>query len=164
MKCLIKKIAAAIFLLCLCIIPLTNSQASAPIYLNGDPNFVRIDSHYDAAYYLDRSSIYVRKYAPPEYEIVANICYVRNALSGNTDIASVTTTEFKYDISNNRNWKMYYSYPDRSYWQYMEPKYTYSKNGIVLPAGEMCFYLEYNIPFYGKQHPYLFPDSFYNRV
>lgn len=164
MKCLVKKMAAAILFLCLFLVPTTFLQASAPIYLNGDTNFVRIDSHYNDAYYLDRSSIYVRKYEPPKYEIVANICSVKNAYFGNTEIADIQTTEFKYDISKKNKWKMYYSYPSRTDWYYINPKYTYANNGIVLPAGEMCFYLEYRIPFYGKQHPGLFPDSFYDRI
>lgn len=163
MKHVLRNFVAAIFLLCICIIPLSSS-ASAPIYLNGDPNFVRIDSHYDDAYYLDRSSMYVQKYEPPEYIIVVNICKVRNAFQGNTDIASVTTTQFNYDISKKNNWKMYYSYPDLNEWRYIQPHYTYATNGIVLPAGEMAFYIEYNMPFYGKQHPGLFPSSFYDRV
>lgn len=163
MKYWIKKMAAAIIFLCIFIIPIS-SFASAPIYLNGDLNFVRIDSHYDYAYYLDRSSMYVKEYNPPEYIIVTNICVVPDAAIGSTTISSVNTYEFYYDISKKNNWKMYYSTPSSDSWHYIKPHYTYANNGVVLPAGEMAFYIEYIMPFYGKQHPGLFPDSFYGRV
>ena len=158
-----KKILLTIITCCFCIMPFI-THASAPIYLNGDSNFVRIDSHYNSAYYLDRSSIYVQEYNPPEYIIVANICTVNNAVQGNTAISGVTTRQFRYDISNKSHWKMYYSSHDMSEWKYIAPKYTYASNGIVLPAGEMVFYAEYGIPFYGKQHSGLFPQSFYDRI
>ena len=160
---IMKKLAIIFSFFSICLIPFV-SQASAPIYLNGDPNFVRIDSHYDDAYYLDRSSMYIQKYEPPEYIIVVNVCEVRNALQGNTDIAGVKTTQFRYDISSKNNWKMYYSYPDLNEWRYIKPHYTYANNGIVLPAGDLVFYIEYNMPIYGKQHTGLFPSSYYNRV
>ena len=87
------------------------------------------------------------EYNPPKYIIAVNICTVNNASQGNTSIASVMTKKFFYDISHNSNWKMYYSSPNSDKWKYIKPQYTFAYNGIVLPAGEMAFYIEYGIPF-----------------
>jgi hypothetical protein len=143
---------------------LTPAQAAAPIYLNGDANYVRIDSHYDTAYYLDRSSVAVDEYNPPTYRLSANVYVVPNAAQGSTTVSVVRTLQFGYDISDRNHWQMYWSQPSSDSWNYIEPRYVYAMNGIVLPAGEMSFYIAYNMRFYGSDYPGLFPDSFYSRV
>ena len=49
---------------------LSNSAIAGGIYadhLNGDPNFILVDGHMSSAWYIDRSSLVVQKYAPPQY-------------------------------------------------------------------------------------------------
>ena len=51
-------------------------QAAYDYHLNGDHNFVFVDGHMGTAWYLDKSSLIVEQYAPPQYIIAVNVCTV----------------------------------------------------------------------------------------
>lgn len=128
-----------------------------PKHLGGNSNFILVDGHMGTAWYLDRSSLYVEKYAPPQYIIVANVCTVDNANNGSTAIQQVKTYRFFY------NWDLRQMYIDRngnSNWIYLKPLGSWAESGISMPAGEMAFYLAYNLKFYGSQKWY---DSYLNK-
>ena len=122
-----------------------------PQHLGGNSNFILVDGHMGTAWYLDRSSLYVEKYAPPQYIIVANVCTVNNADRGNTTISKVQPYRFFY------NWDLRQMYIDRngnSSWVYLKPLGSWAESGVSMPAGEMAFYLAYGLKFYGSQKWY----------
>lgn len=136
------------------------ANANYPVHLNGDPNFILVDGHMGTAWYLDRSSLNVQKYAPPHYIIAVNIVSVRNADRGNTDINSVTTKRFLY------NWNTRDMYVERnlnaSDWEYLRPNGSWAETGITMPTGEMALYIAYSMKFYGSMS--YFTPNFYARA
>ena len=126
-----------------------------PNHLGGDDNYILVDGHMGVAWYLDRSSLYVEKCEPPQYIIAVNVCQVNGADRGNTAISRVLTERFFY------NWDLRQMYVDRdgsSNWRYLDPNGSWASTGIVMPAGEMAFYLAYDMRFYG-----CFDSEFYQR-
>lgn len=126
-------------------------------YLGGDANYIMCDGHMGTGYYLDRSSLVVQQYKPPVYRIAVNVVTVPDADIGHTDITDVRTFQFLYNYDE-RN--MYIR--SNAQWRYLPPKGSYADTGIVLPAGEMSFYIAYGIPFYGRMAG--FDNSFYDRI
>lgn len=57
-----------------------------PTHLDNNPNYILVDAHMGTAWYLDRSSLSVQKYAPPQYIIAVNVVTVDRADRGNTSI------------------------------------------------------------------------------
>lgn len=137
----------------------SNSAIAGGIYtdhLNGDPNFILVDGHMSSAWYIDRSSLVVQKYAPPQYIIAVNVITVNNYERGNRSISKVTTMRFLY------NWSTKDMFIDRDLnnnWRHLRPNGPWSDTGIVRPAGEMAFYLAYNLKFHRN-----FTSSFYERA
>ena len=139
-----------------CALLLSSVAGAYSPYLNGDSNFILCDGHMGTAWYVDRSSLVVEKYAPPQYIIAVNVCTVDNANNGNTEISKVQTLRYFY------NWNLREMYADRdgnSNWRYLDPHGSWSKTGISMPAGEIAFALAYNLKFYG-----VYSSSFYNRI
>lgn len=153
-----KKVFLLLLSLCLFLMAGTASANSLyPRFLNDDSNYVIVDGHMGAAWYLDCSSVYVEKYEPPQYIVVANICEVRHADKGNTDITRVFTHRYFY------NWdlrQMYYDRDGNSNWVYLNPNGDWAHTGIVMPAGEMAFYVTYRMKFYGSLTSY---SSYYKK-
>lgn len=55
---------------------------SYPVYLNEDRNYILCDAYKETAWYLDRSSLNVQKYDPPQYIIAVNVVTVPDADRG----------------------------------------------------------------------------------
>lgn len=129
-------------------------------HLNGDPNFILIATFRGTGYYLDKSSLVVQQYAPPQYIIAVNVVDVPHAYDGDTIISRVQTDKFLY----NWNTKSMYLYSDsKNTWNYINPYgYKIDKYMIEIPAGEMAFYLAYNMKFY-KSSSY-FNSDLYKRI
>lgn len=129
--------------------------------LHAHPNsYIRYGGHsIGCSYYMSKPSIAVQKYEPPTYIIAVQAYY--HYTSGIRDhVEYIYDTEllrFKYDYST-RN--MYIEETDRNgakHWEYIDPKrmndneYSYHRGMWgKLAAGEMCFYLAYNMSFYDK--------------
>ena len=136
------------------------ANANYPVHLNGDPNFILVDGHMGTAWYLDRSSLNVQKYAPPHYIIAVNIVSVRNADRGNSDINSVTTKRFLY------NWNTRDMYVERnlnaSDWRYLRPNGSWAETGVTMTYWRngilSCVYLK----FYGSMS--YFNPNFYAKA
>ena len=141
-----------------------------PTHLDNNPNYILVDAHMGTAWYLDRSSLSVQKYAPPQYIIAVNVVTVDRADRGNTSIDSVETLRFFY------NWDLKQMYWDRTGhdgWSYLKPTGSWAQTGVRMPTGEMAFYLAYKKAFYGSREWYnegfgsyedIFPRSFYEKV
>lgn len=130
-----------------------------PDYLNGDSNYILCDGHMGYAWYVDRSSLTVQKYEPPQYIIAVNVVTVPNADRGNTAISEVKTYRFFY---NSDLGQMYVDSQLNDNWRYLNPRGCWAETGIVMPAGEIAFALAYNMKFYGSYAG--FSDSFYDRI
>ena len=57
----------------------TSAFASYQTYLGGDSNYILVDAHMDTGWYVDKSSLNVQMYNPPQYIIAINVCTVPNA-------------------------------------------------------------------------------------
>lgn len=155
-----KKILMAFIVACITIL---SSVAFAynpyPTHLGGNSNYILCDGKMGTAWYVDRSSLNVQKYAPPQYIIAVNVVTVNNANNGNTDISQVKTFRFFY------NSDLVQMYEDRNLhddWRYLDPNGSWAETGIAMPAGEIAFALAYNYKFYGSRAGYT--NDFYNRL
>lgn len=146
-----KKLFLILMAFCTLLISGTALAEGYTNYLNGDSNFIFVDGHMGSASYLDRSSLAVEKYAPPQYIIAVNVCTVPNADKGNTAISKVKTYRFFYNWNNR---EMYVDNTGNSNWRYLRPLASRAETSIVMPAGEMAFYLAYKMKFYGAQKWY----------
>lgn len=156
------------------------ANADYPTYLNGDRNLIFCDGHMGTAWYVDRRTLVVQKYEPPQYIIAINLVTAQSAYgnvvnfydNGKGKITNVQTIRFFY------NWDLREMYVDRTgtdEWKYLLPHGSWAETGIFQPAGETAFYLAYKMKFYGsksfydtflkKSHPvYLYSDSFYEKI
>ena len=133
-----------------------------PAHLNGDSNYIFCDGHMGGGAYVDRSSLVVKKYKPPVYIIAVNVVSLPDADRGKTEIADVKTYYFMYRYDQ-RNMYVPMEDPNSDLdWRYLKPNGTYAETGVAMSAGEMAFYLAYNMRFYGERAG--FKDSFYDRI
>lgn len=131
--------------------------ANYPTHLYGDKNFILCDGR--SAWYVDRSSLNVQKYEPPQYIIAVNVVRVDNADRRSTEIKNVHTYRFFY---NSDLGQMYADFNNNDNWRYLNPQGSWAETGISMPAGEIAFALAYNYKFYGDRAYY--SDDFYNRI
>lgn len=142
------------------------SQASNyPKHLNGDPNWVLVNAHQGVAWYMDKSSVAVQKYAPPDYQIAVNVMRVSFTTNGfdlnllNSPQIYETETHYYY-----YNWdsKRMYKLGSDNKWHYMTPVGDYASTSSVV-EGELTFYTAYRMKFYGgRQYKYTSPLGDYS--
>lgn len=140
-------------------------SANYPPHLNGDKNLILVDGHMGVAWYVDRSSLNVQKYAPPEYIIEIKVVSADSAIGNEQDfydggqgkIREVGTYRFYYD------WNAKRMYQDNNgKWSYIDPWGSWAETGVRMPAGEMAFYLAYGLRFYGDMKKYSeYTNSYY---
>jgi len=166
-------------LVCTLLLSITTiAYADYPTYLNGDRNLILCDGHMGTAWYVDRTSLVVQKYAPPQYIIAVNIVTASSAYNNDADfynggkgkIQNVKTVRFFY------NWdlrEMYFDTTGHDGWKYLAPHGSWAESGINMPAGEIAFYLAYKMKFYGSKpfydsflgkSSYIYRDSFYYKI
>ena len=165
-----KVVAGFIMLMLMMITSVVFAYKPYPMHLGDDSNFVLCDGHMGTAWYVDKSSLIVQKYAPPQYIIAVNVVTVDRADEGNTDVGSVRTYRFFYNYDLR---KMYVDYNGGSNWHYLEPQGSWAETGVRMPAGELAFAIAYNLKFYGGKSWYneflhrstvVFKDDFYDRL
>lgn len=154
-----RKIVPAFVLIFVMMIASSVALASYPTHLGGDSNFILCDGHMGTAWYVDRSSLNVEKYAAPQYIIAVNVVSVNDADRGNTSISRVKTYRFFYNYNLRR---MYVDTDGNSNWRYLDPNGSWADTEISMPSGEIAFALAYNLKFYGNRAGY--DDAFYNRI
>lgn len=154
------------------------ASANYPTYLNGDRNLILCDGHMGVAWYVDRTTLNVQKYAPPQYIITVNVVTASSAYNNEEDfynggkgkITEVRRMRFFY------NWdlkEMYIDTTGRDGWSFLSPTGSWAETGISMPAGEIAFYLAYKMKFYGSKQYYdsylgkyttVFGDDFYESI
>lgn len=146
------------------------ASSNYPDHLAGDDNFIICDGHMGTAWYIDRSSLVVEKYEPPQYIIAVNVVTVDNADRGNTEINKVRTFRFFY---NSDKCEMYVDRDNNDNWRYLKPLGSWAESGVSMPAGEIAYALAYNVKFYGSKKWYdshfgkysnAFADEFYRNL
>ncbi len=130
---------------------LANDPAQLSNEMHANPyNFIRYGAQgMDSVFYIDKSSLAVVKYEPPRYEII-----IRNIVVGS---ATDEFLSYSYDYKSRR---MYVKLADRhsgaKSWIYIDPKNIkgrsiYQQNWeSYLAAGEIVFYMAYNMNFFDK--------------
>ena len=142
-------------------------MASAEIqtHYNGNSDYPMVDLHQGYVTYIDKTSLYVRLYAPPNYW-VSVVTFVADDY-GNGTAFNYKSHEFDYvyndpDMFINRNGPRERWYP---LFEHGRPNYE------LMKIGEAAFYLEYGIRFYGRQkwlskntgtYEECLPDEFYD--
>lgn len=160
----------------LCVFALSPTAfADYPAYLNGDRNLILCDGRRGVAWYVDRTSLVVQKYEPPEYIIAVDVLTAESAIGNEDDfynggrgkITERRTMRFFY------NWdlrQMYAGKAGADDWRFIPPTGPWAARGIAMPAGEIAFYLAYHMRFYGSRQFYdevlkrdvdVFTDNFY---
>ncbi len=115
---------------------------------SSDENFIRAGGGMGYIWCVDKSSLVVQKYAPPEYLIAVNIVSYGNYLSKLPRNWSVRTYQFSY---NYKTQKMYFKQDDNKRWVYLDKNENWDRSTwFMLPAGEIAFYIAYNMSFYPK--------------
>ena len=128
------------------------SESIYPKHLNADKDFVLAWGHTGVGTYVKKSSINVKRYAPPIYIISAR------AYLGNEDgkILGNYYATFKYDYDG----RQMYIEMDSGDWKVLYPQYTDAINAESRAFGEMVFYIAYRIPFFGSAGG--FNENFYS--
>lgn len=148
-----KKILFLPLFLLFALIASPSVHANYPTYLNGGRNFILVDGHM-GAWYVERSSLVVQSYNPPNYIIAVNVIYAHSAIddvqdfyNGGEGVAvGITIYRFSYDWDSR---KMYVDNGSQE-WEYLNPWGCWAETGIRMPAGEMAFALAYGLKFYGE--------------
>lgn len=103
------------------------------------------------SFYIDKESVNVHQYAPPKYIIAARKITHHNNGQGGEDIEGDSVLRYFYDYDAR---KMYVESKDKNgilSWKLIDPsksKSYHDDNWVA--AGEIMFYLAYNMSFYDK--------------
>lgn len=111
------------------------------------------------SYQIDKTSLNVLKYEPPEYIIsISMIIQSSNGLSG-TDalaLAKSRTRQFRYNYNDRRIYVKRTDNSGAAYWIFIDPKVVGTLEGYKndwdtdMAAGEIAFYLAYGMSFFDK--------------
>lgn len=113
----------------------------------------------NTSYQIDRTSLNVLKYAPPEYIIAVNlVCYSSNGLKGDgaLEMARTLQRQYRYNYNERRMYVKRSVDSGAAYWTFIDPKIVGTLEGykndwdIDMAAGEIAFYLAYGMSFFDK--------------
>lgn len=130
----------------------------AAIYRN-PTNYVRYGGQSTGvSYFIEKDSINVHKYAPPNY--IISVMTVFYASNGMTSPGFMETARYRGDVRYAYDYSQHTMYIERidengnSVWEYIDPSaygsFESYKSGrdAIIAAGEIAFYLAYNMSFY----------------
>ena len=142
-----------------------NSNAILAEMRSNSNNFIRYGGQsIGISFFLAKNSISVVKYQPPQYIIsIRNITHYTGANS--EVIEGDDIIRYSYDYNNR---KMYIELQDRETsninWVYIDPKIIGTHAGYkqnwdsYMAAGEIAFYLAYNMSFFDEPLTYVFKN------
>ena len=117
--------------------------------------------------YMDKNSINVHEYNPPYYIIAFKKVsfYVHPSAENNgqwVEDAESSIERYYYDFDNKKMyWEHKYLYPvEKTEWEYIDPQKSDSTSGsrAMFAAGEIAFFLAYNMNFYGNPKSYFMQE------
>ncbi len=136
--------------------PVENSDEILNEMLENPSRYIRYGGEsVGFSFYMDKETINVHKYAPPQYIIaVRHITYHDNGMINENRRVSIVSEKllcYAYDYDAR---KMYVESRDKNgklFWKLIDPakSKTYHDDNWVA-AGEIMFYLAYNMSFYDK--------------
>ena len=137
------------------------ASADYPDYLDAEKNYVLCGMHAGTGWYINRKSVKVLLYDPPNYRIAVDVAVVRDAVNGSTKISQTLCNEYFYDWNER---KMYFVTDGEKV--FIPPYGTTAE----LPSsydGELAFFIAYKMKFYGELYAdknYNFSEELYNRL
>ena len=150
------------FLLVACMLLLATTALAFPKVENSDDiladmkanpsRYVRFGgASVGLTFYIDKNSINVHEYEPPEYIIAARRLTHAASGQGHKAIEFDGLMRYKYDYDQR---KMYFETTNENgslIWKHIDPTLskTYHDDNYIA-AGEILFYLAYNMKFYDK--------------
>ena len=121
--------------------------------------------NFGMTYYLDRTSVNVQEYAPPNYIIACTKVYHHRTYVGNADeeqagYTSERVNRYKYDYASRKMYVERYDSVGNPYWEYLAPltdeqQRTMSGGAArgyerAVAQGEIAFFVAYRISFYER--------------
>ena len=127
----------------LCVMFVCSVAMCYPEHLGGDEDYIICDGHHGIGYYLDKTSINVEQYNPPNYIIAVDVAMVEDADRGNTEIWRVETRHYYY------NWdeQTMYLQNKNGEWKYLNPRGSRASGATKILAGKIAFRLAYGMEF-----------------
>lgn len=139
--------------------------ADYPIYLNGDPNYILCDGHMGTGFYLNKNSLQ-REGADSDYVVYTTFEVLAVPDADRGQVAQFDRLQY-YMGYDRDSYKMYRYIESRDQWKYIDYTGPSAVTRIVMPAGEMAYYLCFSRKFYGQirtDYGYVFANSFYNNI
>ncbi|MCI6232094.1 MAG: hypothetical protein MR630_05745 [Selenomonas sp.] len=160
MKNKIFSLMVAFIMLCLA----ATANANIQMHYAGNPNYPMVSVHQGHVLYVDKTSISVQLYNPPQYRLAIATFYAPD--DGHGPVSNYHSVSFSYDYDCPA------MYSDANeYHEYIDPAADSGRpNYELLRIGEAAFYIEYGIKFYGRYnwkssntgyYENHFPDEFY---
>ena len=144
-------VTLAFMMICVCAWCFVGEASPHDPYLDGDSNYIKCTRHQDLVCYVDRSSLKVHLYNPPEYIISIDMVSVEmNPQMTSYRNRKTGTVLYRYNYDDREmyvNTKDYFSNGNDE-WMYLEPTAGWAKGGRFVMAGDIAFYLAYNTGFY----------------
>lgn len=129
-------------------------------------HYVRIGTeNFGLSYYLDKTTINVHEYAPPNYIISFKTVYHHIDSRSKKEDAGYSTenmTRYKYDYTTRKMYVEKFDSNQNSYWKYVDVSplsseqqrrmsgQDFRNRSREIAGGEIAFYLAYNIRFYDE--------------
>ena len=140
------------------------SAASAEYRDNFGNNheYVLCGMHAGTGWYINRESVNVLLYDPPNYRIAVDVAVVRDAVNGSTKISQTLHNEYRYDWNERKMYRL----EKNGEWKYLPPVGDVATLGSSYD-GELAFFVAYKMKFYGELYAdknLEFRDELYDRL
>lgn len=146
----VKHVLLIIIVLSSIIISNTSTSEANSKYLNDNHNYPLIFVQQGSFVFLDKTSLYVEKYAPPDYALVANIIIAPTfGRDGRMDNLITKKIHFFYYFDKSMNDREMYEIDESKNKVLISNTNRATYNMCSIAIGEAMFYVYYRIRFYG---------------
>ncbi len=145
-------------------------------YYNNDKRFPMVWRNRGVATYIDKSSLIVQKYAPPQYVIAITAFEAGDA--GYGKVSNYRVERYFYNFERTEMYRD--KHPGKNEWEFVSPNGSLQQEGYSAKCiGEAIYYLCYKLKFYGTyewktiasptadpvgEYEKVFFDAFYDRL
>ena len=145
-------------------------------YYNNDKRFPMVWRNRGVATYIDKSSLIVQKYAPPQYVIAITAFEAGDA--GYGKVSNYRVERYFYNFERTEMYRD--KHPGKNEWEFVSPNGSIQQEGYSAKCiGEAIYYLCYRLKFYGTyewktiasptadpvgEYEKIFFDAFYDRL
>ena len=120
------------------------TQAEYPKVFGDRCEYVLCGMHAGTGWYINRKSVNIQLYDPPNYRIACDVAVVRDATNGSTKITQMLHNEYRYNLDERKMYELV-----DGEWRFIPPVGTNAE----LPSsydGELAFFIVYRMKFYGE--------------